>query len=245
MAAVMFAVAVSDLEMFKLPEKELLPTLEDATVPLVMMLPPMDAVLVISRLLETEAFVAPKRATLVMLFEFAFKAPPSWKALIWRVPPEDWIVLVPPPVKERPLPEPRMLNAPVMLVAPLRFEVPVMARVPVPVMAAARRPLVMSREPEKELLPVFVPRNKPLVVTFPAAWIPRLVLSDPENELEPVLEETRVPLVMTLPETDAVPETSKFPESEAVVPKSVPDSVPPVRAKKSLFTLRVLPVQVK
>src|SRR6266478_3714525 len=55
-----------------------------------------------------EILLVPKSrvATLEILLLFAFSVPPNWKALIWRVPPVDWIVLVPVPVKARPAPLP-------------------------------------------------------------------------------------------------------------------------------------------
>ena len=55
--AVTELVAVKDLVMFKLPLKELEPVEVPTTVPLTVRLPPMEAKLVTSRLLETEELV--------------------------------------------------------------------------------------------------------------------------------------------------------------------------------------------
>ena len=70
--------------------------------------------------------------------------PPRVKALTWRVPVEE-IMLVPPPLKVRPPPEVviKMLSKSAWV---------------------ARRPLVISSEPAKELEPVFDPVKIPAKV---------------------------------------------------------------------------------
>ena len=61
-------------------------------VPLIVVLPPILALFVNSKLLETEALVLVRRPMPVMLLELAVKRPPNVKALMVKVPARDWIV---------------------------------------------------------------------------------------------------------------------------------------------------------
>jgi hypothetical protein len=95
-----------------------------------------------SKLLEAEALEAVNRPRPVMLFDPPVTVPPKVKALIWRVPVEERM-LVPPPVKD---------NG---------------AEAPVKDMSLALNPLVTSKDPVNELDPVLDPVIVPLIARSP------------------------------------------------------------------------------
>ena len=68
----------------KLPE--ILALLEKSARPLTVRLPPIEAKLVNSKLLETLALVAVSKPKPVILFEFPVTSPPKVKALMVKVP---------------------------------------------------------------------------------------------------------------------------------------------------------------
>jgi hypothetical protein len=157
--AVMLLVAVRDLEIFKEPLKELEPVELPVKapvrlrVPLMVVLPPILATLVTSKLLETEALEEVKRPIPVMLFEAPVIAPPNEKALMV--------------VAERALtPEILLLpkaKAPERFKAP-RLEVPdVLKPVAVTVLLEVKD-LVRSKLPAKELEPVLLEKMLPPIL---------------------------------------------------------------------------------
>ena len=96
------------------------PAKDEEPVPETTTLPPMEAFLTNSKLLETLALVAVKRLTPVILLELAVRVPPKVKALMVRVPElVDWIVLVPPPWKVKPPPERVLINVPLVETSPV------------------------------------------------------------------------------------------------------------------------------
>ena len=154
------------------PEKLALPVNVD--VPFTVRLPPIDAKLPTSKLLDTEALLVLRRVNPVILLFAPITLPPNVNAFICNVPElSDLITLVPPPLKLR---------------TPLDA---------VMVALVALTPLAMSSDPAKELEPVPEERNNAAVVTLPVAWTPLLVSTDPaENEEE-------APLTVRLPPIDA------------------------------------------
>jgi hypothetical protein len=119
--------------MFKLPAKEEEPVPLSVRLPLRTILPPIEALLVSSRLLDTEALEVVKRPTPVILFPAPARAPPKEKPLmVVAVRALMPVILLLPKAK-----------APERLVAP-KFVVPVMVSVPPLVIAAARRPFAIS-----------------------------------------------------------------------------------------------------
>src|SRR6185369_79960 len=130
----------------------------------------------------------------VMLFALPVMEPPNVNALmVVAVRAFTPVILLLPRAR---LPE-RLVVA--------RFVVPVAER------ATACKPLLRSKLPAKELLPVLVPMMRPAVVRLPVAWIPLVVFKEPAKVEEPV------PATVTLPPMDAYPIASKFVERDAAV----------------------------
>ena len=120
------------------------------------MLPPTDALLVSSKLLETEELVEVRSPSPVMLLLDPVIEPPKVKAFRVRVPPPvDWMVLVPPPKKVNPPPE-------LVTLIPADELMPTAVTVFEEVMD-----LVISREPAKVDEAVPLPMKLPNKVRLP------------------------------------------------------------------------------
>jgi hypothetical protein len=178
--------------------------------PFTVRLPPTEARLVISKLLETLALVNAAREE-VMLFKlsmfllFPVTSPPRVKALMVRVPElSDLITLEPPPLKEI-----TPLTAVAVRLEPLN---PLTASIdPENVLEAVLLEVITPprvRVPDMLAVP---PTSRVVLITFPALM--------PSRELVPV--NSRLPEILALllrvncPETEAVPSTSRLVETLA------------------------------